>query len=255
MSCSNHLDRQEVIARLDGVWKRFRLQRDRAGTIRERFAGIFRHSARENDFWALRNVSFDVHAGETVGVIGANGSGKTTILKLLAGITASTTGSVLVGGKCSALIELGAGFHPELSGRDNIFVSGAILGLGRGEIRRRYRSIVDFAELQHFIDTPVKYYSSGMVVRLGFAIAISVDADLLLVDEALSVGDRSFQEKCLDKVAQMQQEGRSFVVVSHSLDMLACVCDRIVWMDAGTMRADGDPKSVILQYLSTTAHP
>jgi ABC-type polysaccharide/polyol phosphate transport system ATPase subunit len=199
---------------------------------------------------ALQDVSFSVPKGSTFGVIGRNGSGKSTALKLVAGITKPTTGTVKVNGRISALIELGAGFHPEISGRENVFINGIMLGLTRREVQRRFDEIVEFAELQEFINAPVKTYSSGMYMRLGFAVAIHVDPDVLLVDEVLAVGDEAFTHKCLDKFAEFRRRGRTILLVTHSLGLIERFCDDAVWLDRGRVRAQGDPRRVVDAYLT-----
>lgn len=199
---------------------------------------------------ALRNVTFSVPAGATYGVMGRNGSGKSTALKLVAGITKPTAGTVSVRGRISALIELGAGFHPEISGRENVFINAVMLGLSRREIQRRFDEIVDFAELRDFIDAPVKTYSSGMYMRLGFAVAIHVDPDVLLVDEVLAVGDEGFTHKCLDKLGEFRRRGKTILLVTHSLSLIERFCDEALWLDAGEARAKGDPKRVVGAYLT-----
>ena len=204
----------------------------------------------EDTFPAVRNVTVSVPRGQTLGVIGRNGSGKSTLLKLVAGITKPTTGTVSVQGRISALIELGAGFHPEISGRENVFINGIMLGLTKREITRRFDEIVDFAELQDFIDAPVKTYSSGMYMRLGFAVAIHVDPDVLLVDEVLAVGDEGFTHKCLDKFAEFKRRGKTILLVTHSLGLVERFCDEALWMDAGRMKLQGDPKRVVDAYIT-----
>ena len=189
-------------------------------------------------------------AGRTCGVIGRNGSGKSTALKLVAGITKPTSGTVAVEGRISALIELGAGFHPEISGRENVFINGIMLGLSRREIERRFDEIVEFAELREFIDAPVKTYSSGMYMRLGFAVAIHVDPDVLLVDEVLAVGDEGFTHKCLDKFAEFRRTGKTILLVTHSLGLVERFCDEALWLDEGQLRSQGDPKRVVDAYLA-----
>ena len=201
-------------------------------------------------FPAVRNVTFSVPRGQTLGVIGRNGSGKSTLLKLVAGIAKPTTGTVKVNGRISALIELGAGFHPEISGRENVFINGIMLGLTKREITRRFDEIVEFAELEEFIDAPVKNYSSGMYMRLGFAVAIHVDPDVLLVDEVLAVGDEGFTHKCLDKFAEFKRRGKTILLVTHSLGLVEKFCDEALWMDAGRMRVQGDPKRVVGAYVT-----
>src|SRR5206468_761094 len=201
-------------------------------------------------FPALTDVSFSVPKGSTFAVIGRNGSGKSTALKLVAGITKPTTGTVHVTGRVSALIELGAGFHPEISGRENVFINGIMLGLTKREIQRRFDEIVDFAELREFIEAPVKTYSSGMYMRLGFAVAIHVNPDVLLVDEVLAVGDESFTHKCLDKFAEFRRSGKTILLVTHSLNLVERFCDEALWLDGGRAQTHGDPKRVVGAYLT-----
>ena len=201
-------------------------------------------------FPALTDVSFRVPTGATFGVIGRNGSGKSTALKLVAGITKPTSGTVAVQGRISALIELGAGFHPEISGRENVFINGIMLGLSKREIQNRFDEIVEFAELRDFIDAPVKTYSSGMYMRLGFAVAIHVDPDVLLVDEVLAVGDEGFTHKCLDKFAELKRSNKTILLVTHSLNLVERFCDEAVWLDGGANQAEGDPKRVVDAYLT-----
>jgi lipopolysaccharide transport system ATP-binding protein len=204
----------------------------------------------DETFPAVQDVTVSVPTGRTLGVIGRNGSGKSTLLKLVAGITKPTTGSVTVNGRISALIELGAGFHPEISGRENVFINGIMLGLTKREITKRFDEIVEFAELEDFIDAPVKTYSSGMYMRLGFAVAIHVDPDVLLVDEVLAVGDEGFTHKCLDKFAEFKRRGKTILLVTHSLGLVERFCDEALWMNAGRKRATGDPKRVVGAYIT-----
>jgi ABC-type polysaccharide/polyol phosphate transport system ATPase subunit len=211
---------------------------------------ILRDLSPTETFPALQHVSFSVAPGRTYGVVGPNGSGKSTALKLVAGITKPTSGTVIVNGRVSALIELGAGFHPEISGRENVFINGIMLGLSRREITRRFDEIVGFAELEEFIDAPVKTYSSGMYMRLGFAVAINVDPDVLLVDEVLAVGDEGFTHKCLDKFAEFRRHGKTILLVTHSLGLVERFCDEALWLDSGRVRAHGDPRRVIDAYLA-----
>src|SRR5438093_7335811 len=210
---------------------------------------ILRDLRPSETFPALTDVSFVVPAGKTYGIIGRNGSGKSTALKLVAGITRPTSGTVNVTGRISALIELGAGFHPEISGRENVFINGIMLGLSKREVARRFDEIVEFAELQQFIDAPVKTYSSGMYMRLGFAVAIHVDPDVLLVDEVLAVGDEGFTHKCLDKFGEFKRRGKTILLVTHSLGLVERFCDEALWLDAGKVRGEGDPKRVVDAYL------
>jgi ABC-type polysaccharide/polyol phosphate transport system ATPase subunit len=203
----------------------------------------------DETFTALDDVSFQVPAGCTYGVIGENGSGKSTLLKLVAGITKPTRGAISVRGRISALIELGAGFHPEISGRENVMINGIMLGLSKREVEERFEEIVAFAELEQFIDAPVKNYSSGMYMRLGFAVAIHVDPEVLLVDEVLAVGDEAFTRKCLDKIGEFRRRGRTILIVTHSLGLVEKMCDEALWLRQGRSAAAGDPKRVVDEYL------
>src|SRR5437667_10053684 len=211
---------------------------------------ILRDLQPSETFPALTEVTFNVPKGSTYGVIGKNGSGKSTALKLVAGITKPTMGTVHVEGRISALIELGAGFHPEISGRENVFINGLMLELAKRQIHERFDDIVDFAELREFIDAPVKTYSSGMYMRLGFAVAIHVDPDVLLVDEVLAVGDEGFTHKCLDKFAEFRRRGKTILLVTHSLNLVERFCDEALWLDEGHARAHGDPKRIVGAYLT-----
>jgi ABC-type polysaccharide/polyol phosphate transport system ATPase subunit len=211
---------------------------------------ILRDLQPNETFPALTDVSFKVPKGTTYGVMGPNGSGKSTALKLVAGITKPTSGTVRVEGRISALIELGAGFHPEISGRENVFINGIMLGLSKREIQERFDDIVDFAELREFIDAPVKTYSSGMYMRLGFAVAINVNPDVLLVDEVLAVGDEGFTHKCLDKFAEFKRSNKTILLVTHSLNLIERFCDEALWLDGGRAMTHGDPKRVVGAYLT-----
>ena len=224
---------------IQNVSKRFRLYHEKYSTLKERVL----HAGRVpyEEFWALRDVDASIEAGRTVGIVGRNGSGKSTLLKCIAGILQPTSGQIVVRGQLAAMLELGAGFQPDLSGRDNIYLNGSLLGLSRREIDRRFDAIVAFAELENFIDNQVKYYSSGMYVRLGFAVAVNVEPDVLLVDEVLAVGDERFQEKCLARVREFQHEGRTIVVVSHSAEVIQQVCDEVLVLDGGELIADATP--------------
>jgi lipopolysaccharide transport system ATP-binding protein len=234
---------------LDDVSMRFILRHRRARSFQDALVNLaHRREGTTEVFWALRGVSFDVHRGETIGIIGQNGSGKSTVLKLVTRILDPTSGSIEVNGRVSALIELGAGFHPDLSGRENIYLNGSILGFSRAEMDRRFDRIVSFAELERFIDTPVKHYSSGMYMRLGFSVAISVDPDILIIDEVLAVGDEGFQRKCLDRLAEFRRRGKSIIFVSHSIDVVTQLCDRVVWLDQGVIQASGRAALVAHRY-------
>ena len=228
---------------IQDVSKRFRLYHEKYSSLKERILHMGHIPFEE--FWALRDISAEIATGRTVGILGRNGSGKSTLLKCMAGILQPTKGQVVVRGQLAAMLELGAGFQPELSGRDNIFLNGSLLGLSRKDIARRFDAIVEFAELEQFIDNQVKYYSSGMYVRLGFAVAVNTDPDVLLVDEVLAVGDERFQQKCLDRVAEFQAEGKTIVVVSHSPDMMRQICDEILVIDRGELVAQAPPGEAI----------
>jgi ABC-type polysaccharide/polyol phosphate transport system ATPase subunit len=231
---------------VDGVTKTFRLYKEKPTSLKERVLRFRR--IRYEHFTALKDIRLDIEAGTTVGLLGHNGSGKSTLLKCIAGILQPTSGVVRTTGRMAALLELGAGFHPELSGRENVYLNGSILGLKRAEVDRVFDDIVGFAELEAFIDTPVKHYSSGMYIRLGFAVAINVDPEILLVDEVLSVGDEAFQRKCIDKVKTFQAEGRTIVVVTHAADLVRQMCHKAAALDHGVMFASGEPNQVIRQF-------
>ena len=232
------------------IYRRFGHKRQFA-TLKSALLGgsLIRDLNPDETFSAIGDVSFTVPAGRTFGVIGRNGSGKSTMLKLVAGITKPTSGTVTVNGRISALIELGAGFHPEISGRENVFINGIMLGLSKREIQKRFDEIVEFAELEDFIDAPVKTYSSGMYMRLGFAVAIHVDPDVLLVDEVLAVGDQGFTVKCLDKFAEFRRRNRTILLVTHSLNLVEQFCDQALWLDRGRNHGEGDPKRVVAAYI------
>ncbi|HEY3832677.1 MAG TPA: polysaccharide ABC transporter ATP-binding protein [Acidimicrobiia bacterium] len=220
------------------VSKRFRLSHERYSSLKERVVRLGRRVDRE-DFWALKDISLEIPHGRTYGLIGHNGSGKSTLLKCIAGILQPTSGEIRTEGRLAALLELGAGFHPDLTGRENVYLNGSILGLSKHEIDARFDEIVDFAELSQFIDMQVRNYSSGMFVRLGFSVAVSLDPDILLVDEVLAVGDEAFQKKCLARVRQMQHEGKTIVVVSHSIDLISRVCSMAAVLDHGVLELEG----------------
>ena len=231
---------------VDHVSKKYRLYRERNASIK---VALMRGGRAKVDvFWALEDISFQVEEGSTLGLIGENGSGKSTMLKCLAKILRPDKGSVQVTGKMSALLELGAGFHPELSGRENVFLNGAILGLKQKELVARFDDIVDFAGIGQFIDEPVKNYSSGMYVRLGFSVAINVRPDILLVDEVLAVGDEAFQRKCLERFTDLKRDGKTVIIVSHSMQSVVNMCDHAIWFKKGHKMADGTPREVVEAY-------
>src|SRR3954447_14889546 len=234
--------------RFDGVAKRFTIHHERARSLPDALVHLFQRRGWREDFWALRDVSFAVAPGEALGVIGANGSGKSTLLKLATRLLTPTHGRVAVQGRVAALLELGAGFHPELSGRDNVYLNASILGIPRRRIDERFADIVGFAGLERFVDTPVKRYSSGMQARLGFAVAVHVDPDVLLLDEVLAVGDLQFQERCLERIRALHAEGRTVLLVSHDLAAVQALCTRVLWIHDGTVRALGPPDEVAAVY-------
>jgi len=224
------------------VSKRFRIYRDKPTSLKQR---VLSSRSKAEDFWALRDVALDVGEGSTFGLIGHNGSGKTTLLKCVAGILRPTSGAILQRGRLAALLELGAGFHPELTGRENVYLNASFLGLSRKQTDAAFDDIVAFAELEQFIDTEVKFYSSGMLVRLGFAVAVHVEPDVLLIDEVLAVGDEAFQAKCLNRVREFQREGRTIVLVTHALDTVTEICDRAAMLHHGELHAIGMPAEVV----------
>jgi ABC-type polysaccharide/polyol phosphate transport system ATPase subunit len=232
--------------------KAFRVYTERNQSVKQML--LNGRKARYQEFWALDDVSFSVPESSTFGVLGSNGAGKSTLLKLLAQILVPDRGSVSVTGRVSALLELGAGFHPDLSGRENVFLNGSVLGLSRRVLRSKLDEIVEFANLEAFIDNPVKTYSSGMYARLGFAVAVNVDPDVLLIDEVLAVGDEVFQRKCAEKIAELRSGGRTVLIVSHSMGSLQTMCDQAAWIDHGRLAAVGPTAYVIDQYIAAV-HP
>jgi ABC-2 type transport system ATP-binding protein len=231
------------------VSKRFRIHK--ANSVKERLINARRNKQGIEDFWALRDVSFDLDAGDTLGLIGANGSGKSTLLKVIGGILTPTTGEVQRRGRLAALLELGAGFHGDLTGRENVYLNASILGLSRKQVNEYFEAIVDFSGIEPFIDTQVKFYSSGMYVRLAFAVAVHVDPDILLVDEVLAVGDEPFQRKCLERIRAFQKDGRTIVFVTHGLEMVRQLCDRVIMLEKGVMVGDGMPAEVLRLFRDT----
>jgi ABC-2 type transport system ATP-binding protein len=236
----------EPVIAVQDLSKRFRMYHERPTSLKERVLRL--RGSRAQDFWALRDVSIEVPEGHTVGLVGANGSGKTTLLKIIGGILRPTSGSVTTRGRIAALLELGAGFHPELTGRENVYLNASILGLSKRETDLYFDDIVEFAELEGFIDNQVKYYSSGMFVRLGFAVAVHVNPSILLIDEVLAVGDEAFQRKCLARVREFQREGRTIVFVTHAMQQIAQICNTAVMLDHGRVAAEGAVQEVIKEY-------
>jgi len=239
---------------LHKVYRRYG-RRKNFGTLKSALLGgrVLSDLKPDATFEALKGVSMTIQAGRCVGIVGRNGSGKSTLLKLLAGIGQPTSGTLNVTGRVSALIELGAGFHPEISGRENVYINGMMMGVSKQDMAARFDDIVAFAEIGDFIDAPVKTYSSGMYMRLGFSVAIHVDPDVLLVDEVLAVGDEAFTHKCLDRFAELKLRQKTIVIVTHQLDLVTRLCDEAVWLDAGVIRAQGDPKRVVDAYLLDVA--
>lgn len=236
----------ETIIHFQNVTKDFSLQNQK--TFKEFLPALFMGEKTINRFTALKNISFEIKKGECVGIIGPNGSGKSTILKLIAGVMAPSSGKIHVHGKVSPLIELGAGMHPELTGRENIYLNGAILGLKRKEIDKNFQSIIDFSELSEFIDQPVKHYSSGMYMRLAFSIAVHVNPEILIVDEILAVGDTAFQTKCFHKMEEFKANGVTIIFVSHALAQIETFCTRAIYINRHELQLDGRPVDVCHQY-------
>jgi ABC-2 type transport system ATP-binding protein len=250
MSAGEQIRVRPEVVQIRDVSKRFTIRKDTS--IKERIVTLGRAGrAHRQDFWALRDVTLDIHAGSTIGLIGHNGSGKSTLLKVIGGIIEPTSGTVAERGRLAALLELGAGFHPDLTGRENVYLNAAVLGLSREETDRKYDEIVAFSEIGDFIDTQVKFYSSGMYVRLAFAVAVHTDPDILLVDEVLAVGDEAFQRKCMDKIKSFQAEGRTIILVTHSMSQIAELCDEAVLLDRGRVVAHGEPNDVIPLFRDT----
>lgn len=241
---------QDII-QVSQVGKRFKLRKQRPFIVHEIFRRLVSKTARhEKDFWALTNVSFSVPKGCSLGIIGGNGAGKSTLLSLLIGSSHPTTGTVSVEGRIGALLELGAGFHPDLTGRENIQLNASLSGLSQSEIESKMESIIAFSELGEFIDVPIRNYSSGMHVRLGFSVAIHVDPEILIIDEALAVGDGEFQKKSLNRIEEIKASGATFIVVSHSLDTIRALCNRVIWLHHGKLVMQGDPHTVCDAYMN-----
>jgi len=242
-----------IVVRLDKVSKHFVVRKEKS--LKERLVNFGRSRRHREDFYALRDVGFEIPLGQTVGLVGHNGSGKSTLLKVIGGIINPNDGVVERRGRIAALLELGAGFHPDLTGRENVYLNGSVLGLSRNQVDEFFQSIVDFSEIGEFIDTQVKFYSSGMYVRLAFAVAVHVDPDILLVDEVLAVGDEPFQRKCLAKIEEFQREGRTIILVSHSSAQIASVCDRVIVLSHGRMVFDGDVEPGLEALADSFTHP
>jgi len=253
----------ESVIHVDGLGKRYRVgERERYFALRDVLARAFsapfkRNGARRSKdyIWALRDVSLDVHQGEVVGLIGRNGAGKTTLLKLLSRVTRPTTGFAEIHGRVGSLLEVGTGFHPELTGSENIYLSGAILGMSRVEIDRKMDAIVAFADVERFLSSPLKYYSTGMQMRLAFAVAAHLEPEILLVDEVLAVGDLEFQKKCLGKMQEVSRSGRTIVFVSHQMGQMRRLCGRVIWIDSGQIREHGRAGEIIAKYESASLQP
>jgi ABC-2 type transport system ATP-binding protein len=232
-----------TVIQVENLSKHFVIRKEKS--LKERVVNFGRSQKHREDFWALRDINLEIASGSTVGLIGPNGSGKSTLLKMVGGILQPDSGNVRIRGRIAALLELGAGFHPDLTGRENVYLNASILGLSKQQIDRYFDAIVDFSGIEAFIDTQVKFYSSGMYVRLAFAVAVHVDPDILLVDEVLAVGDEPFQRKCLERIRQFQSEGRTIVMVTHGLDQVAEFCDRAVVLEKGRIAADGTPREAL----------
>ena len=242
---------KNVAIRVSHVYKNFTIYYDRANTLKERML-FFNRNKRKEKRQVLNDINVEIKKGETVGLIGVNGSGKSTLLKLMTKIIYPNKGTIETNGKLTSLLELGAGFHPDFSGRENIYFNASIFGLTRKEIDDRLEQIIEFSELKDFIDNPVRTYSSGMYMRLAFSVAINVDAEILLIDEILSVGDQHFQEKCFNKMRELKAEGKTMVFVTHSMGNVKELCDRAIWIHEGKVRMDGDSNEVVDEYLKET---
>jgi ABC-type polysaccharide/polyol phosphate transport system ATPase subunit len=243
--------KDKLALRLENVTVRYRIAHEGHATLREHAILWLKRRIRYDDYIALRNINLKVHQGEVLGVIGSNGAGKSTLLKVIARVLKPKAGKIWIRGRVAPLLEFGAGFHPELTGRENVYLNGALLGLSRSEIESKYKGMVDFAELWDFIDAPVRTYSSGMISRLGFAIATDADADILLIDEVLSVGDVVFRKKSAERIHNFRRDGATIMFVSHDLDTTESMCDRAIWIDHGEIRADGPAAKVVREYRSS----
>jgi ABC-type polysaccharide/polyol phosphate transport system ATPase subunit len=242
-----------IAVHLEAVTVKYVVPVERITSFKEYAIRTIQRRIEHNEFWALRGVSLDIQRGETFGIVGRNGAGKSTLLKVVARVLRPTSGRVVVRGQVSPLLELGAGFHAELTGRENVYLSGTLLGMSRGEISRRFPEIVDFAEIGDFIDAPLRTYSTGMVVRLGFAVATAQQPDILLVDEVLAVGDISFQQKCMARMEQFRRAGSTVIIIAHSPALIEEHCRRAAWLDDGQLRALGASAEVMQQYIDAMA--
>lgn len=238
----------DPVIRLENVTQRFRVIHERPDTVRELFSKLFRNRSSYHDFEAVKNVSFDVPHGQAVGIIGRNGSGKSTLLKIIAGVYRPSKGTITVNGSLAPLIELGAGFHHELTGRENILLNGLLMGYSKRDMMERQQAIIDFADVGEFIDAPVKQYSSGMYMRLAFAVAIEVDPQILVLDEILAVGDMGFQQKCFERIRRFRESGKTILLVTHSMAVVEEHCDRAILIDHGNIIVDGRADEAIAMY-------
>lgn len=241
------MEKNEIVIKVSNMSKDFKLYYDKANTLKEKI--IFWNRSKNDVLHILKNISFEVEKGETIALIGTNGSGKSTLLKLLTKIIYPNKGKIEIKGRLTSLLELGAGFHPDFSGRENIYFNAAIFGMTRAEIDKRIQDIIDFSELHDFIDNPVRTYSSGMYMRLAFSVAINVDAEIILIDEILSVGDQRFQDKCFAKMKELTRQDKTIIIVTHSMDTVKEFCNRAVWLYDGHIKMDGKVKDVVPEYL------
>ena len=240
--------KEEYAIQVENLTKEFKLFYDKPSTLKERL--VFWNKKKENSRTVLKNINLTIKKGETVALIGTNGSGKSTLLKLMTKIIYPSKGKLITNGKLTSLLELGAGFHPDFTGRENIYFNASIFGLTKEEIEKRVDQIIEFSELEEFIDSPVRTYSSGMYMRLAFSVAINVDADILLIDEILAVGDQHFQDKCFAKLTELKESDKTIVIVTHSLDQVKKLCTRAIWIYEGEVRLDGKPDKVVDEYLN-----
>lgn len=241
----------EAAIQVEGLSKKFsRYQADRPRTFQDLFAATGRRSLKRDEFWALQEVSFQLAVGSMMGIIGRNGAGKSTLLRLVGGVGEATQGRIIAQGRIGALIDLGAGFHPDLTGRENVYINGVISGLRRREVAQNFDSIVAFAELEEFIDSPLRIYSMGMQIRLAFSVAVHIQPDILLIDEVLAVGDAAYQKKCLERIAWFKAQGCAILLVSHDTSLVSRLCDEVLWLEAGRVRAHGAPAEVVGKYLA-----